>query len=251
MKKALWILAMIGALTAGKAAAEIHIKPDVTCDKGLVTVYWEDGDAAPPYTVSYQCAEDTLDRQCLFIQEDVAGASCGLRYLAPGTAYRITVENAAGDQDETEIRVPEAAVFADGKLEARHLRVHAEPRKKRRSEERIREIKRFEAEEMVSALADTGFGVAFSLSYPALSHGRKYETQVALQAPGGFLCVYSLGEVAYESPGNTGVQLQWSYLGEEFFDYLYAVCGAIPAGKYTLTCYLDGMYAAETSFRVE
>ena len=256
MKKRLAAFAAMLALCACAAAEPdqgIRFSEGFLSYQGSVTVYWEDDADAGPYTLTYQCAEDTLDPQAVFIEEEIPGVSCTLEYLAPGCSYTLWVENGRGDCAETLISLPEPQPFADGKLTAKPIGLRALPGcapADWQSEKEVSRDVRLDSGEMGETIADTAYGVHIGISYPELAHDRTLKTMLVFRAPGGYTRVYDLGRVAFSRHKVSSTYLYWPLVGSEFFDDLYRLLGAIPSGRYTVTCYLDGMTAAETGFNV-
>ena len=222
-------------------------------EKGKVTVYWEDEAQAGPYALAYQLADRTLDPQSEFIEEEIEGTAFTLRYLMPGGSYRLTVSDSLGHTAETRIDLPAPQPFADGRLTAERITMTALPCSRpaaARSGDAVRDNVRLNADDMAARMEDTRYGLRLSLRFPELAKDREYETMFVLRAPGGYTCVYSMDAVVYERHKTTYLSVYWPFVGEEFFLNLFEALGTFSPGRYTVTCYLDGMPAAETAFPV-
>ena len=217
MKKActiiLWIALLWGCAAAEEAVNGIRISTDIVSSRGLVTVYWQDSAEAAPYTVLYRYATETLDPQTEYMEENIENQTSTLRFLAPGADYIITVINSLGDSGEALISLPAPPPFADGKLTADRLGLALLPCRRPADSSSDRDIShsvRFEAEEISRTLDDTDCGLRVTLSYPELALDREYQTILVFRAPGGFACVYNLGNVVYRTMKTPQMQVQFS-----------------------------------------
>ena len=256
MKKLVLLLAFLTSCLAWAAAEEtggIRISNDFIAYHGKVTIYWQDDAYAEPYTVTYQYASETLDPQSVYIEEDIYGAACTLNFMAPGCDYKITVTNSQGDSGSAVISLPQPLPFEDGKLTANRIKLGLLACIRPAGSESARDIRhniRLESKEMNETMDETEYGMRVTLAYPELAREREYETMFVFQAPGGFTCVYNLGIVPYMTYKTPQIQIQWPFIGKEFFEQLLDATGAVPPGVYTVTCYLDGMLAASADFQV-
>ena len=255
MRKVFLMLLLLLGISCAMAeeSPALRVSPDCVSSLGLVTVYWEDDAAAEPYTVLYQYVGASQDPQPSFIEENIEGAACTLRYLVPGGDYLITVINSQGNSGEAVITLPPAQPFADGKLSARRITLDAEPCSRPRSDPpstNLRHGVRLNSVQMTESMEKTEYGMQISLAYPELGKDRAYETLFVFRAPGGFTFVYNPGSVVYHAHKVNQTLIRWSFMGEEFFETLQDTLGMIPTGEYTVTCYLDGMEAAADTFTV-
>ena len=251
MKRFFLLLMLLLFSVCRAEEASLRISEDFLSYKGRVTLYWQDDAGAAPYTVTYQYVGETLDAQAVYIEEGIGTQSVTLDYLAPGGAYRIAVTSSAGDRAETVITLPPPGIFADGKLTADHLGVGVVPCSRPRDSEPItRRWNTLNGEAMAEALDGTEYGVQLDLSYPELARDRAYTTMIVFRGPGGFTCVYNLGEVTYIRVKTPVVYMRWPFIGGAFFDTLYQTTGSIGCGEYTVQCYWDGMLMGEASFQI-
>lgn len=254
VKKLILLLLLLALpLAALGEDAPLRLSPDFQNFQGHITFYWQDDAAAPPYTLTWQCAEDTPDAQPEFVETDIASTFFTVDYLAPGMRYLIGVTNSRGDTAQEYISLPQAATFEDGKLNASHLGAIVKLCSWSRQEEdgEAIQIKRPEAASMEEGWESTQYGIRFELRYPELAGARTLDTLLVLRAPGGFLWTCDLGSVTYPRFRTPVAYLCWTSLGSEFFDALYTYCGGIPRGPYTVTCYLNGMWAAEDTLTIQ
>lgn len=252
MKRILFALCVCLLLCAGvraEAVDGLRFSEGFIAEKGLVTVYWSDDANAAPYTLYYQCAEDTLDDQAVFVEDGIEQTQCTLRFLAPGCEYMLWVENSQGDSAETLIRLPEPGTFEDGKLSAQHIHLRALPCCQPVGENSKKSLL-LKSADMTEHIKDTFYGVRLELSMPELARDRIYETQFVFRAPGGYTRVYSMGDVTYGRYAVSTLCMYWPLVGSEFFSDLYDQMKTIPVGQYAVTCYLDGMTAAYAAFSV-
>lgn len=256
MKRILALL-MIVLLSAGVAAAEespLTLRTDYTLAQGRVTLYWLDSGHGAPYTITYTLVADTLDPQAEYCRMNIQERSCTLEHLLPGGAYRIVLTDQAGNSDEMLLELPEPEPFQDGKLTARHISSGAALRSRPiywQTDQDIRSETRLQASAIVENMGMTEYGVRYFLGYPELKEPRSYHTLLAFRAPGGFVCTYYLGQIVYVSGHAPSIKMFWSFLGTEFFEYLYEWTGSIPAGTYTVDCYWNGMAVTQTSFELQ
>ena len=255
MKRIFLLLIVLLPLVSVHAEEEpaITFRTEYLAYKGHITVYWQDPYNAPPYALTYEYAEETLDRQPVFYEKIAEGQSCTLDYLAPGGTYILTVTNALGDTGETVISLPAPAPYEDGKLKARHFSLNALPYRQKADQPEARDTRKrivFHADEMTESINQYDYGVRIELSFPELARDRECEAQVVLAAPGGFIRTYSLGTVTLPHFKADSVKLYWDFVGKEFFSDLYSLNQTISVGSYTVSYYLDGMLAAETQFHI-
>lgn len=255
MKKLFAAVLLLMLLRVGLAeeAGPLTLRRDFTQSQGRVTVYWQDAGHGAPYTVNFMLADETLDEQAEFCQTGVMEKSCTLDYLVPGSAYRITVIDQFGNSDAMEIALPEAQPFQDGALTAKHISSGAAPRSRPvfwKTSEDIHSESRLYASEIIENMGVLEYGFRYFLGFPELKNTRVYHTQLVFRAPGGFVCSYYLGQVPYASGGAPAIKMYWSFIGSEFFEYLYEYTDSIPAGEYTIDCYWDGMAVTSASFEI-
>ena len=251
MKRMLIVFAACWLLLTGAGAEEasLRILPEATLHDGRVMIRWEDAAGAAPYTLTYMYAEDTLDPQAVFFEQDIQTTACALDYMIPGCPYEICVTDSLGQSDRIVLTVPDPGAFEDGKLHAGLL--HAQTNLRSRpagAKESIRAEKTLAAADILQRMDTRQFGFQFCLRFPALIRPRCYHTTLALHAPDGFAFVYSLGSVEYNSYDSDPFTLCWPFIGAEFFEELQRVTGTIPPGVYTVDSYWNGMYAAGTAF---
>ena len=238
---------------AAEETGAIRISDDFISYHGKVTIYWQDDADAAPYTVTYRYVTETLDPQSIFVEEDIGTMSCTLNFLAPGGDYLITVTNRLGSSGTAILSLPAPLPFEDGKLTADCISMGLLACSRPAGSESTRDIRRgirLESEEMAETMEETKYGMRITLAYPELVREREYETMFVFQAPGGYQCVYNLGIVPYLTYKTPQMQIQWPFIGNEFFEEMAHAVGAVPPGVYTVICYLDGMLAASADFQV-
>ena len=256
MKKLVFLLlcaAVCFHFALAEEAAVLRVSEEFIAYHGRVTLYWQDDASAAPYALTYQCVSDAPDAQSVYIETDIQTTACTLDYMAPGCDYAVTVTNALGDAGTAIISLPQPLPFEDGKLSADDLRFALLACSRPAGSESSREIRhsvRLVSSEMIAAAGETEYGVRITLAYPQLAREREYDTIFVFQAPGGYICTYNLGTVNYPTFHTPEIHYQWPFIGSEFFDRLLETTGVIPAGVYTVTCYLDGMLAASAEFEV-
>lgn len=258
MKKLFAVLAALSLLGLAPAWAEpspaLSLRTDYTLSKGRVTIYWLDERHGAPYTLTFKCVEDTLDSQAEFIQTGIMERNYTLDYLAPGCSYSITLEDQYGHSDTMLLEMPEAEPFQDGLLTARHISSGAALRSRPvfwQTAQDIHSETHLSAAEIVANIGVKEYGIRYFLGYPELKQMRYYQTKLVFRAPGGFLCVYSLGQVPYASGGAPSIKVNWDFIGNEFFEYLYEQTGSINPGVYTVDCYWDGMAVTSATFELQ
>ena len=257
MKKLFAILTALVVLGLAHAWADspaLSLRADYTLSQGRVTIYWLDERHGAPYTLTFQCAEDTLDPQAEFIQTGIMERSYTLDYLAPGCSYSITLEDQYGHSDTMLVQVPEAEPFQDGLLTARHISSGAALRSRPVFWQTAQDIHSETHVAAASIMEDMGvkeYGIRYFLGYPELKQTRFYHTKLVFRAPGGFQYVYYLGQVPYSSGGAPSIKMTWDFIGNEFFEYLYEQTSAVVPGIYTVDCYWDGMAVTSATFELQ
>lgn len=227
----------------------VNIVSVETQENGFVTITWDDLKDNGPYMarfVSVTTGNFNTDWDNNVVRNeasDISALSYTYQYLVPGESYWLVITNA--DRDGVYIRYDSPAVeaFADfattvsvKPLMSLTLGDVSSPM----------EVSSFSAAEI--ALQTSEHGLYVRLDYPALDSDKEYAAQEVFTDPNGFALVdgsHTLPFIAYEEGGYR----YWDFYDLAwYFDVLSYQYETLPTGTYTMSFYLDGELAAETSF---
>ena len=243
MKKTTGFLLLILLLTALllTAGADGTIANLTAEPSGTTSLYvsWDAAGAGEPlYTVS--CRAEATDRTT---ERRTYQTEAGIHYLSPGEPYVITVSTADGRTASLMVTMPTPPLFTEFGYQLLATGVY----RSTANETDYAETPSATAAALETGLADrdTSFLLRFQL---AATRETKYlDFQLVLRLPNGD--VYTLADVLVYDGNQTTVSEYYvfdSALRKIIRDY-----GALPAGEYKLTAYLNDAFAGDAVFTVE
>ncbi len=227
-----------------------ELNSNIVSDKGHVTVTWTDSENRKPYTVCYRYEDSSVSQPLYSIGKNVTAQSYTLDCLIPGKTYTITIIDADNQRASRSYTLPKPDEFEDGKLKASSIKVGIEGRYKGVSDKysQAKRVSVLKASDIVSNRGTYDYGFRYNISYPQLAHSRQYLTQIAVYAPNGYMESELVQEHEY---GSQYAGYHWYILGTQTFDAVYKNTGTIPAGKWTVELYWDGMFVNRSTFTVK
>ena len=252
------VLILLVCLVCSCAMAEESIQLYRTADytDGHLTVSWTDSGNSGPYYVFFQYAAEDGSAQKLWLAGNTESKSFTFDWMVPGRNYDVHILNKDNEVFSQTYALPAAPDFVDGALTTKSFKPYVNPSSLEEGAEpkQARKINSLKASAIENAVVNGGtqYGFRYGMTFPTLRVSRYYDTMVAVEAPSGFLDTYYMGEVEYTRYGdNSYGEVWWYFLGSDYFANMYETQGGIATGVYTVTLYLDGAYACETTFSVE
>lgn len=220
-------------------------------ENGYLTVTWDDLDDNGPYMarfVSVTTGDFDTDWDNNIVRNeasDISGLSFSYQYLVPGQPYWLVITNA--DMDGVYYKhVPQpAGTFTDftitpsaNPLLSLTLGDVSAPM----------EVSSFSAAEI--ALKISEHGLYLQLDYPELDGDKEYAAQVVITDPNGFALVDGSTTMTFKAYENGGYRYWDFYDLAWYFDVLTYQYETLPTGDYTVSVYLDGLFATATAFSI-
>lgn len=234
------VLLTAAGLTLASAATPIRNLTITDFNATDVGVGWSPlGTSEPLYTVT--CQVEGTDR--IVSEQRTYRTYCKIHYLSPGTTYVVTVSTGSGHMATATFTMPSPGSFYGYNYQLLDTGMY----QSNRNETNYTEITSFNAAAMKDQLNDTDYSFLFRFKISATSKYKSLDFQLTLRMPNGD--VYTIPSVLEYSYYQTNVMQYFpinSALKRIVTDY-----GAIPAGEYTITAYIDNGVAAETAFTVE
>ena len=233
----------------------ITIDTNVKVDNGRVTVSWTDAGNCGPYSVIYEYYDGSDTPQCLFWAGTDEQSSTTtetffvFESLIPGHQYYIYVIGSNNIRDVRLITVPATSTFEDGKLNASQIRVVTDYKCYRKSSNSTESLNQLNSVDIKQHIEDRAYGFRYEITLPQLAYARDYFVQMAMFAPNGFEKIIHYSQ--YEFSTGKGFTHYLKLAGDTFFVNLYNACGDIPAGKYRIELYFNGMLAHTKEFNVK
>lgn len=218
---------------------------------GYITVSWEDLNGNAPYAARFiqnttgDFIADYAHNIIRLETTDLTGTSYTYQYLVPGVSYWLVITNAEGDNVHIQYDTPVSGTFTDFTVTASR-----QPMLRAASGSAVSdlEVSAFSAAEIAMNVSEPG--LYLRVDYPALDANREYVAQLVITDPNGFALVDSAGMLPFEAYEN-GAYRYWEFFSLDwYFGVLDRMCDTVPTGEHTLTLYLDGKWAAETTFTV-
>jgi hypothetical protein len=187
----------------------------------------------------------------------ISGKSRTVYDVIPGQRYKVVVKDKNGNSSSATVSIPKASDFSDGKLKQTSVSITIEGRYRPSNSTDYKNAQQVTliAKNMTNGIRNKGyqFGVRYQINFPQLASTRTFNTMKVFRAPNGFQLAENNGEVTYSDFNNYagGSYCYWYCSGEEFFRQLLNLNGSIPAGKYYVDLYWDGMFVKTQSFEVK
>ncbi len=243
MRKKTGFLLLFLLLTAllAQAGADGTIQNLTAEPSGTTSLYvsWDAaGTGEPLYTVT--CRAEATDRTT---ERRTYLTEAGIHYLSPGEPYVITVSTADGRTATLTVTMPSPPLFTEFGYQLLGTGVY----RSAANETNYSEALSTTAAALEGGLADqdTSFLLRFMLN---ATRDQKYlDFQLVLRLPNGD--VYTLPDVLVYDGGQTTIAEYYvfdSALKKVLRDY-----GALPAGEYRLSAYLNDAFAGDAVFTVE
>lgn len=229
-------------LATGAAASAGGMIRDLSADAvgpTAVEAAWNCTDKDDPqYTITYRVAGQAREVR-LNTREDYFR----LGGLCPGTAYEITVSTESGGAQSVSVTTdasPNHVGYNYQLLEAGVVRSAA-------GKEDYAALTSLHGAALAGELGETDFSLRFTFTITAAETDRAIDFVLALRLPSGD--IYTASDTFwYTQKSQTVTQV---YVFNDLLEQIAADTGAVPAGTYTLSAYLNGSFAAETAFAIE
>ena len=232
------LLTAIG-VTMASAATPIHNLNVAVYNSTSVGVVWSPLDTGEPlYTVT--CQAEGTDRAT---ERRTYRTYCTINYLSPNTTYVVTVSTGSRTSSFT-FTTPSPGSFTDYNYQLLDTGMYQSTR----NETDYTPISALSAATLTDELGsyDINFHIRFRIS--ATSKYKTLDFDLTLHLPNGD--VYTIPEFV-PSYGNSLTTVTEYYPINSALRRIHNDYGAFPTGEYTLTAYIDGGIAAETTFTVQ
>ena len=223
-------------------------------NNGYVTISWS-GDPSFEYDIYYQFL-DPLEGEEQPQQYDGTGSfnTYSIGGMVPGHSYGVYLVDPATDfiLDYKEYELPEAETFQDGKLKDTSVKVSIAPRKQT-ADGSVKSVSEITAKNIVRDLGNGSaqYGFKYTMKMPQLIKNRSFHVQTLITAPNGMTWSTNFGDVSFERVAD-GYQTLWSnFTGNAIFYYEYERFENVPAGKYQVELYWDGMFVNRSTLTVK
>lgn len=219
---------------------------------GYITVTWEDLNSKAPYETRFianttgNFQTDRANNLIRLEAQDLTATSYTYQYLVPGMSYWLVITNAEGNGVYISYDTPVSGSFTDFTITASR-----QPLLRAASGSAISdlEVSAFSAAAIAMNVSEPG--LYLRMDYPALDAYREYAAQLVITDPNGVALVADAGMIPFEVY-KSGAYRYWEFFSLDwYFDVLDHLYDTVPTGEHTLTLYLDGKWAAETTFTVE
>lgn len=253
----LCLLALACLCVSASADSSVTLADSVFYDEGYTIVTWSVDGAAPSkmYLVYEQIADDGGTHPMLSYGE-VSGTRCSTVDLLPGKRYRVTLlDEAFSELSSKEYRIPEPALFEDGKLKHSSIKVTITPRRMKaggNTSKDAKKVKSFNAQEMIDGINGGvyAYGLKFQMKMPQLKKQRTFFVTVYIEDPDGFAMAAAAQDIEFARV-NHGYQTIWfELLGQRYFEAELKKKETIPAGQYKVHLFWDGMMVGVYTFNV-
>ena len=251
--------ALVFAAPSARAETAASLADSLKLSSGRATVAWTvAGEDCPLYRVLFRLLESGKAQQALYTAAETDGHSAVTADLLPGKKYRIYLTDGSGKiLDAKTYKMPSQPKFSLGKLTEKSVTVDISPMTLKAGGDRAkdaRKVSRLSADSIRTWL-DTGEGDSFGIRYNIRILRQKEELKpllvtIAFEAPNGYACTAVADEFPFERVAYGYHHLTFHMLGEAFFRDLYSLNGTVPAGKYLIQLYLNGMWAHTAVFNV-
>lgn len=245
-------LLIVPALSMAEGSAVLN--DTVQFGNGYVVVSWS-GSPSAEYDIYYQFL-DPLNGEEQPQQWDGAGRfnTYSIGGMVPGHSYGVYLVDPATDLilDYKEYELPGAETFRDGKLKDTSVKVSIDPRKQT-ADGSVKSVSEITAKNIVRDLENGSaqYGFRYTMKMPQLIKNRSFHVQTVITAPNGMIWSTNFGDVTFERVAD-GYQTLWSnFTGNAIFYYEYDRFGNVPAGKYQVELYWDGMFVNRSTITVK
>ena len=239
--------------TAAEAATEVEISSRITYDKGISTIRWDvSGSEESSYHVLATLKNHGSSEQARIYIGETSGHSITTSDLVPGEEYEVMIMTLTNILAVADCKVPEAPVFEDGKLTQKSVKISMEDRVYNVSTGKYQRVKSLSGKEIAAGLEDGSlyYGVKYQMAMPQLAKPRTFFVTLVFESPNGFLFVDRATDLTFDRINNGKQTVWWEIAGPTYFMRLKDTVGEIPAGRYNVHLYWDGMFVNTSSFDI-
>ncbi len=232
-------------LSSGQTVAAPEILSVVENSDATVTVTWKDNGKGPfdvDYVVRHSDdieADKDVPGSYWSDASDVEGTSHVMEYFVPGCSYWIIVTDSTGAES--------VAIHQMAAAGASDLGMSITLRPRRDDNGTYTDLEYF-SQAVLNQDHTESYGMYFDMDYKGRSEDWKPNGMFLLTMPNGESLVLRSGSINMFAAGSTYWEcynLDWA------FGRMKSWYGSVPAGEYRLDVYIDGEYAASSSFKVQ
>ena len=255
----LTLMLLLSVIPAGGMASGVsgmEISEEVSFDKGITTVFWQDAYDWGPYMVGYTYYDpaSSVRQQGYWAggnQDSSTTSDCffAVDQLIAGHQYEITVFNSKDYYATGIVALPAAETFVDGKLKASSVRVATDYKYYDPAKDSMHSLDALKASDIIDYISDRYYGFRYEITLPELAYARDYFVQVFMRSPTGFGKTIFTSQYVFST--GTGFTHYVRLIGDDFFAALYKCTGEIPVGDYTVELYFNGMLAHSKTIKVK
>lgn len=252
---ALAMLLSFAAFSGASADSGATLGSYAVYNGGHTRINWTvTGNPADEYKLIFQVKGNGNAAQARFLADSVYSDYAVTDSCVPGYTYSvILVDGNYNILDQRDYTISEAAVFEDGKLKDKSVKISIEPRKMAPGASDVSKANSLKASEIKAGFDSNSmyYGVKYQMKMPQLAKPRDFFVTLVFESPDGFLYVDIAKDVTFDRVNNGYQTIWWNLAGVDFFYNLYNITGDIPSGTYRTHLYWDGMWVNDSTFKVQ